>query len=621
MDRLRLFKGLLWFILGGAAVVTLSRFALGLGASTAMTDLTPWGLWIGFDVMGGVALAAGGFVTAAIAHVFHSDRARPLVRAAVLTAMLGYMAVPIGLLYDLGLPWNIWHMIFWWNPHSPLFEVGMCVMAYLTVLIIEFLPVVLEPAKHPLLMKVHGLLKRFAIVFILLGIMLSTLHQSSLGSLFLNQPHRLHPLFYSPLLPVLFFTSAVALGLMMVTCESLFTSWLYERKPHTGSLQLFAKIAAPVLGLYLALRLGDLALRGQFTHLSAGGFEAGLFVVELAISAVIPILLLLIPRVRRSPVGLFVAALFCVVGMALYRVDVGGLAMVTTIGTRYVPSWMELLTSAGVVSAAMLAFFFFVERFRVWEEPAVDRDRWSTEKPRFDRATLTWLRDPGASDVARYSALFVGAAALTFALLPEDARSGPHPATVPVFEARGGDVLSIDGDRDGDRVWFDHQAHEDADAIRACSDCHHMNLPGDKATPCAQCHADMNRETGIFDHHGHVEAVGGTDGCVLCHEQPDEPKRAETARECADCHEQMVAAGARIQPRDAGVWPHAAGYVDAMHGLCVECHEDQVQTGAVQDEGFAECATCHQAPATPIAPEDPDHLPELPDAEGGEDES
>ena len=620
MNRLRLVKGILWFVLGGAAVVTVSRFAFGLGASTALTDLTPWGLWIGFDVMGGVALAAGGFVTAAIAHVFHREQARPLVRAAVLTALLGYIAVPVGLLYDLGLPWNIWHMIFWWNPHSPLFEVGMCVMLYLAVLVSEFLPVILEPAKHPLLMKIHRLFSRFALVFIILGIMLSTLHQSSLGSLFLNQPHRLHPLWYSPVLPVLFFVSAVALGLMMVTAESLFTSWLYERKPHTSALQLFAKVAIPVLGIYLALRVGDLALRGQLRHLGVGGFERGLFVVELLISTVTPLVLLSIPAVRRRASGLFAAAALCVAGMALNRVDVGGVAMVSTIGTSYLPSWMELLTSAGIVSAAVLAFFFLVERFRVWEEPAVDRQRWLTARPRFDRATLTWQRDPGSSDLARNSALFITAAALTFALLPEGARSGPGPASEAVHQARGGSVLAIDGDRDGDRVLFDHQAHRNSDEIEGCSECHHMGLPGDEATPCAICHADMHRDTDIFGHDDHVAATGGTDGCELCHEHPEQPKRRDTARACRDCHEQMVAADAAIQPHDPAEWRKAAGYEDAMHGLCIECHEEQVASGAVRDEHLAECATCHQAPASPIDPEDPDHLPDLPDEDEGEGE-
>ncbi len=618
MLRLRLVKGALWFILGGAFVVTVSRFLFGLGATTALTDLTPWGLWIGFDVMAGVALAAGGFVTAAIAHLLHGDRYRPLVRAAVLTALLGYIAVPIGLLYDLGLPWNIWHMIVWWNPHSPLFEVGICVMLYLTVLIIEFLPVVLEPARHPLLMKAHRLVARFALVFMLLGVMLSTLHQSSLGSLFLIQPHRLHPLWYSPLLPLLFLVSAVGLGLMMVTAESLITSWLYERKPHIKELQGLAVIAIPVLGLYLVLRLGDLALRGQLGHLAEGGFEGGLFVVELLVSAVVPMVLLGIGRVRRSRAGLLLAAGLCVGGMVLHRIDVGGLAMVNTLGTRYVPSWMELLTSAGVVSGAVLVFFFIVERFRVWEAPAIDPDAWTDARPRFHPASLTWLRDPAVGDLARNSALFVTAAALTFSLLPDAARGRPEPPPSPTHAARGGDVLVIDGDRDGDLVVFDHRLHAGAEAVGDCARCHHMNLPGDETSSCAVCHADMAAPSPVFDHDRHVTVTEGTQGCLLCHEDPGVPKSRETVRECEECHEHLSARGATIQPRSPGTVSPAPGYTQAMHGVCAGCHEERVESGAEADAKFAECATCHGLAPQPRDPEEPDRRPDPPQAEDNE---
>jgi Ni/Fe-hydrogenase subunit HybB-like protein len=129
---------------GLAAAVATTRFLAGLGATTNLSDATPWGLWIGFDVMSGVALAAGGFVVTATVYIFKLDRFHAVVRPAVLTAFLGYLAVAVGLMFDLGLPWNIWHMIIYWNPHSPLFEVGWCVMLYLTVLAMEFFPVPAE---------------------------------------------------------------------------------------------------------------------------------------------------------------------------------------------------------------------------------------------------------------------------------------------------------------------------------------------------------------------------------------------------------------------------------------------------------------------------------------------
>ncbi len=194
MKKIDKTKLILWIILGIAASVAITRFIFGLGATTNLTDNTPWGFWIGFDVMGGVALAAGGFVIAAFNYIFGVKEFHSISRAAILTAFLGYVAEVIGLLFDLGLPWNIWHMLIFWNPHSPLFEVGWCVMLYLTVLFLEFMPVVFERFPNlSLLNKIHKALFKVRIPLVILGIMLSTLNQSSLGSLFLAMPYRLHP--------------------------------------------------------------------------------------------------------------------------------------------------------------------------------------------------------------------------------------------------------------------------------------------------------------------------------------------------------------------------------------------------------------------------------------------
>ncbi|NQU04888.1 MAG: polysulfide reductase NrfD, partial [Calditrichaeota bacterium] len=206
MNRVRNFKMILWMITGLAAAAGAARYIFGLGAATNLTDATPWGLWIGFDVMSGVALAAGGFVITASVYIFKLDKFHEITRPAVLTAFLGYIAVAVGLLFDLGLPWNIWHMMIYWNLHSPLFEVGWCVMLYLTVLALEFIPVPLE--EFPRLGAIRNFLVKFRLPLVIAGIALSTLHQSSLGSLFLIMPYQVHPLWYTPILPILFFISA-----------------------------------------------------------------------------------------------------------------------------------------------------------------------------------------------------------------------------------------------------------------------------------------------------------------------------------------------------------------------------------------------------------------------------
>ena len=167
MNRVRKLKFALWALLGLAASVALPRFLFGLGASTNLSDATPWGLWVGFDVMGGVALAAGGFIVTATVYIFRLERFHAVVRPAVLTAFLGYAAVAVSLLVDLGLPWNIWHMMVYWNPHSPLFEVGWCVMLYLTILALEFFPVPAE--EFPRLAKARAVLLKARLPLVLAG--------------------------------------------------------------------------------------------------------------------------------------------------------------------------------------------------------------------------------------------------------------------------------------------------------------------------------------------------------------------------------------------------------------------------------------------------------------------
>ncbi len=369
-DRLTALKTVLWTLVGILAAVTVVRFAHGLGAVTNLSDAAPWGLWIGFDVMSGVALAAGGFVLAATVYIFGLERYRPFVRPAVLTALLGYAAVAVGLLYDLGLPWRIWHPLVHWQHHSVLFEVAMCVMLYLTVLVLEFAPAVLE---HPLFSgrvfrALLSGLKKATIPLVITGIVLSTLHQSSLGSLFLITPYRLHPLWYSPIIYVLFFVSAVGLGLMMVVLESLLASWFLGHEVHERELAGLGRAASVVLWTYVALRVGDLAVRGVLGMALDGSRQAGLFLFEIGVSAVIPATLLLFRRVRTTLGGMGLCAGLTVSGMVLYRLDVSILSFARPEGFGYFPSWEEFAVSVGIVSAFALIFIFFVERLRVYDD-------------------------------------------------------------------------------------------------------------------------------------------------------------------------------------------------------------------------------------------------------------
>lgn len=201
-----------------AFVVAMVRYAYGIGAISDLSYSYPWGFWISFDLFTGVVISSGGFLMAGTVYILRIKEFQPLLRPAVLTAFLGYIMVAVALLVDLGQPLRIWYMMIHWNHTSVLLEIGICVMSYLTVLAIEFAPVVME--RFPKLHKAAHFIHKFIMPFVILGVVLSTLHQSSLGSLLLIQPQKLHPLWWTPILPILFFTSAIAVGLAMIILES-----------------------------------------------------------------------------------------------------------------------------------------------------------------------------------------------------------------------------------------------------------------------------------------------------------------------------------------------------------------------------------------------------------------
>jgi len=587
MNRVRNFKLFLWALLGLGAAVGTARFMFGLGATTNLSDAVPWGLWIGFDVMSGVALAAGGFVLTATVYIFRLERFHGIVRAAVLTAFLGYVAVAVGLLFDLGLPWNIWHMIIFWNPHSPLFEVGWCVMLYLTVLLLEFFPVPAESFSG--LAKVRNFLVKLRLPLVIAGISLSTLHQSSLGSLFLIMPYHVHPLWYSPILPVIFFLSAIALGLMMVTFEGLISSYLYRRAPETDILAKLGAAARWVLLLYLGVRFTDLAARGQLGHLADGGWQVTLFWMEIALSAAIPAALLFIPRVRHSLAGLWIVAPMAVTGIVFNRINVGGLVHQQRGETLYLPAWTEIAISAAVVAAAALAFLYFVEKFHVWERRPQDPEAAPAALPRFDVASFASLGSPLVRSRTLYSLAFVFAAAFGFSLLSGEALSSRGVDPAPVEEARGGDTLWIDGNLDGFGTAFAHRRHVErlGGDSTSCALCHHLNVPRDRQSGCYSCHRDMYSVSDAFGHDRHASPAGAALGCFDCH-APDAVKSAQSAKECADCHKDLIPAGAVIEVEDY----QAAGYTEAMHQVCLGCHQQQAE--AVEKPDLPRCGTCHR---------------------------
>jgi Ni/Fe-hydrogenase subunit HybB-like protein len=358
-------------ILSAGAYATFVRFTKGLGASTNMTDTWPWGIWIGFDVLCGVGLAAGGFAITSAVYILHIESLRPVVRPAILTAFLGYLLVMVGLMFDLGKPWNIWHPIILWNPRSVMFEVGWCVMLYSTVLALEFSSVLWDKLKWE---RAKRISKSMTPVLVGLGFLLSTLHQSSLGTLYLILPTKLHPLWYSPLLPVLFWLSALAIGLAMVIFESGLSARAFNRHLEFHLLQRLSKAMALCLSLYVFLRFWDLGWRGSlgaaFVVSGPGSMEASMFWLEMMLMG-LPAALVLMPHVRGNPQALFASAVMAVGGFVVNRLNVSITGLEAAAGVRYLPSWMEVAVTMSIVTVGMIVFAIAVKHLPIFPEEKV----------------------------------------------------------------------------------------------------------------------------------------------------------------------------------------------------------------------------------------------------------
>ncbi|UCE19416.1 MAG: Ni/Fe-hydrogenase cytochrome b subunit [Gemmatimonadota bacterium] len=347
-------------------VAGILRFSKGLGAATHLSDHFPWGLWIGFDILCGVGLAAGGFTIAAIVYVFHIKRFYPILRPTILTAFLGYLMVIVGLLFDLGQPFRIWHLIFWWNPHSVLFEVGWCVMLYTTVLALEFSPVLFErlgwtgPKKW---------IKKVTIPLVIAGVILSTLHQSSLGSLYLIMPGKLYPFWYSPILPFLFFISAVAVGCAMVIFESHLSGRAFGHRLRVDVLADLGRVMLVTLGVYLILKIQDFTAHGVWQYLSQMRTETYLFLLEIVTGVIAPIVLLLIKKIRISARGLYYVSVCTITGFLLNRINVAITGMQASSGVSYFPSWMEIAITTAIVATGFFVFSMATRYLPIFKHP------------------------------------------------------------------------------------------------------------------------------------------------------------------------------------------------------------------------------------------------------------
>jgi len=340
------------------------RFYYGLGASTNLNDQFPWGIWIGFDILCGVGLAAGGFTLVAVVHIFNIERYKPILRPTILTAFLGYLLVIAALVFDLGLPYRVWHPLVMWNPHSVMFEVAWCVMLYTTVLALEFAPAVCEKFGWHFARK---WLRTISVPIVIVGVILSTLHQSSLGSLYLIVPSKLYPLWYSPFMPVFFFISAICVGLAMTIFESWHSSRAFNTEMHHSLMAQIGRILAVVVATYLMLRFVDMRHRGVLDLLWIPRTETYFFWLEIGLFFTGMLLLTQRP-VRQNPAALYASGLFVIFGFLANRLNISVTGMESAAGVHYIPKWTEITITLAIIALGFAIFRTAAKYLPVFEQ-------------------------------------------------------------------------------------------------------------------------------------------------------------------------------------------------------------------------------------------------------------
>lgn len=586
----------------------LARFINGLQTVTNLTNFYPWGIWIAIDVACGVALAAGGFTTAALVDIFGGKKFHPLLRPAVLTAWLGYAMVAVGLSFDLGRYWNIWRPIFNWQGNSVLFEVGMCVMAYLSVLTVEMSPSILEGLKTRikhndwgarLLRKIEGpinfahrAVKIVLPIFIIAGVVLSCMHQSSLGTLMVIAPTKLHALWYTPLLPVLFLLSAIMVGFPMVIVESLIASKSFGQEPEMELLTPLARLIPWFLLVYGVFRFGDLIARRGIVHFLDAQYPylTIAIIVELTVGIILPFYLLLQEQIRRSPGWLMFSALLVIIGVVLNRINVFITGYIPPYATKmYFPSIGEIAVTIGLVCTIMFLYRIMVTFFPIFTFSGTEtRD----EPPVFSREPLppvwSWFfRGVAVAfllafvllyTMVHHEAIAAGTQPASWVSNVQAVKQAPEKLASESRDSRpeGYKTLYVlNSDTLNTRtnfyepVKFSHRAH-DIFAKGDCSICHHRFSfeDGDR----------VGEEVQAF-HLSYFDARISGAACSSCHDM-----NQISVQKCSHCH---------LNPNEAD-YPSRLGLKGAYHQQCIHCHQDPSRAS----DAPVSCNGCHH-PLTP----------------------
>ncbi len=346
-----------------AALYIIKRYMYGLGAVTNMNDGYPWGIWIAYDVVVGTAFACGGYSIALLVYVFNKGEYHPLVRPALLTSMFGYSLAGVSVILDIGRYWQGYNIFLPWysNLHSVMLEVALCIGTYVLVLWMEFTPTFLEKWN---LEKLKARFNRIIFIFIALGILLPTMHQSSLGTMMLAAGYKLHPLWRTGFLPLFFLMTALLLGYAVVIFETTLSTLVFKLPKETHLLAKISAIIPWMLFIYLVIRFEDVNIRGVLSLAFSGDFRGKMFLLE-NVFLIIPMLILVYPGNRNSPRLLFISSILLLLGASLYRFNTYLIGFDPGTGWQYFPAASEILVTFGVVALELLGYLWFVKRLPV----------------------------------------------------------------------------------------------------------------------------------------------------------------------------------------------------------------------------------------------------------------
>ncbi len=374
-NNVTLWRVLVVLIFAAGIWATYLRFVKGFAIATNMSNAQPWGIWVGLATLCGIGLSAGGFAIAGAVYLMGMERYRPIMRAAVMVAFLGYMSVIAGYAWELGLPWNFWHPIVMWNRSSVLFEVVWCIMLYTTVLALEFSPALAEKIPWPRVRERYlAWHHRVLIALVLVGVLLSSLHQSFLGGLFIIFKGKMYPLWYSNYQTTLFYMSAIPAGMAMIIIALYLSVRSLNVRIDLRILDELSRMITPILVIFALFRFADLAKQNALGYLFRPVNETAYFWLEVALFLALPILMFNMRRIREKPIGLYWASAVLIAGFMVHRLNVSIVSLERATQAHYVPKWTEMAVTIMLVTAAILAFRWAVLHLKIFPRSEPPRE-------------------------------------------------------------------------------------------------------------------------------------------------------------------------------------------------------------------------------------------------------